>query len=84
MDIRFYPNPVTDNLNIAYTSLSSGDVTIRMFDATGRMVLSEQTQAAEGDNQITLHVGNILPVGLYIVEVQQAEQIEKSRVIISK
>jgi len=84
MDIRFFPNPVNDILNIAYTSLSSGDVTIRMYDATGRLVLTEQNQAAEGDNQITLHVGNILPVGLYIVEVQQAEQIEKSRVIISK
>jgi hypothetical protein len=84
MDIRFYPNPVTDNLNIAYTSLSSGDVTIRMFDATGRMVLSEQTQAAEGDNQITLSLSDRLPVGLYIIEVQQADQIEKSRVVIAK
>ena len=84
MDIRFYPNPVNDILNIAYTSLSSGDVTIRMYDATGRLVLTEQNQAAEGDNQITLHVGNILPVGLYIVEVQQGEQIEKSRVIIAE
>jgi hypothetical protein len=84
MDIRFYPNPVNDVLNIAYTSLSSGDVTIRMYDATGRLVLTEQNQATEGDNQITLHVGNILPVGLYIVEVQQAEQIEKSRVIIAE
>jgi cell shape-determining protein MreC len=55
-----------------------------MYDATGRLVLTEQNQAAEGDNQITLHVGNILPVGLYIVEVQQGEQIEKSRVIIAE
>jgi hypothetical protein len=84
MDIRFYPNPVNDILNMAYTSISSGDVTIRMYDATGRLVLTAQNQAVEGDNQISLNVGNILPLGFYIIEVQQAERIEKARVIIGE
>jgi len=84
MDIRLYPNPVNDILNIAYTSLSSGVVIIRMYDVTGRLVLTEQNQANEGDNQITMNVGNILPVGLYIIEVQQAERIENARVIIGE
>lgn len=82
MNIRFYPNPVNDILNIAYNSLSNGDVSIRLFDATGRLVLFEQQASTEGDNQITLNLAGRLPVGLYIVEVQQADQTEKARIIV--
>jgi hypothetical protein len=82
MDIRFYPNPVNDILNISYSSVSNGDVIIRMFDATGRLVLTEQQSSIEGNNQIALNLANRLPMGLYFVEVQQADQIEKARIIV--
>jgi hypothetical protein len=60
--ISMYPNPATDNLFITNTSANKGSV--KLFDLTGKMLLSQNID----ENLNTLNI-NSLATGVYLVEV---------------
>ncbi len=65
-DIKVYPNPFTENINIVFVHLFSG--TVLLTDATGRIILSENV------NQVSEH--NIkdlsnLESGIYFIQLKE-------------
>jgi bacillolysin len=65
-NIRLYPNPVSENLNLEFTTEKTGEAQLQVFDLVGRQVLSEKIQAFSGKNQRQLGMSN-LPGGQYFL-----------------
>ncbi len=65
---RFYPNPVTNKLNIVIHATQRENVNWRIIDATGRIISGQSEQLSAGDNQLTIDV-NKLAKGVYFISV---------------
>jgi hypothetical protein len=62
-------NPITDILDLKYTSESSQEIQLQLVDNTGKVVLSRQLNVLKGENLLRLEeVARISP-GLYILSV---------------
>lgn len=61
-DVVVYPNPVTDELHIA---IGQGRGEIAIYSMTGQLMLSQMTE--NDDNVMNV---NVLPAGVYVVEVR--------------
>lgn len=67
-DIKAWPNPAVDELNIAVTSALKGVVDVLVTDLSGRTILSEPRALNTGSN--TLHLAtNTLEPGMYVLRV---------------
>ncbi|HLO60614.1 MAG TPA: M4 family metallopeptidase [Bacteroidales bacterium] len=65
----FYPNPVTDKLNIHY----NGDFSIALFNTAGKLILSAKNQS-----QVDL---SPLSKGLYIMELKTKEGTTRHKIV---
>ncbi|MCR9171985.1 MAG: T9SS type A sorting domain-containing protein [bacterium] len=54
-ELKLYPNPVQSELNIEYNSNGGGEATVQIFDAFGRLVLSDQINVGN-NSEVTLKV----------------------------
>ena len=77
-DIKVYPNPAKDALNITGLNISDN---ISVFDMMGRPVISNWTANSQATNTFTL---NTVPSGSYIVIVKDAGGEVKARVPVRK
>lgn len=66
--ITIAPNPTSNNLNGNITSPASGNVTLKIYDITGRIVLETNNFIKKGNNSINQNITK-LSSGLYIVEI---------------
>ena len=78
-EVQLYPNPATDRLNIRFESGESSQVTLRLFDAAGRMVRSQEMEVVNGINTLSMELMD-LNTGMYFFELQTA--IGSSRQVI--
>jgi Domain of unknown function (DUF4331)/Secretion system C-terminal sorting domain len=76
-----YPNPFTDQLQIAYVLAQESPVTIEVFDQSGRKVktLVDQTQEA-GEYQVDFDAAQ-LPSGVYYARVRAGAAMEVIKMI---
>jgi hypothetical protein len=68
---KLYPNPASDVLNIALTLPQAGEVTVELYDLTGRVVTSKDIQVAsagELSEQLDVHQ---LTNGVYTLRATQ-------------
>lgn len=72
--IKFFPNPVTDVLNIQYSGSSLKELQIEICDISGRRVLLEKLYDVEPGEQISLNV-NSLRKGIYLCRLISGEQL---------
>ncbi len=77
---KIYPNPVKDVLIIEHNSYTnySGLIKINIFNITGKQFISKKIQSSNEIIQIDV---NILPAGIYIVEVSQNERKSYLKII---
>ncbi len=66
-DLTIFPNPVSTNINLAYTSSMAGTATIKVIDITGKVVGLYSENLVMGNNNMQLNAANLAP-GLYILE----------------
>jgi hypothetical protein len=64
--VMVYPNPATDQLNLAVELPDQATVTLRILDATGRMVRELHPVMEPGQTALGIDVGNLAP-GPYLV-----------------
>jgi hypothetical protein len=62
-----YPNPAKDYTNIGYSVPVSGDVTLHILNAIGKVVYSETRNAIAGHNKIILNTTGFT-AGIYFYE----------------
>ncbi|HEX7844497.1 MAG TPA: T9SS type A sorting domain-containing protein, partial [Chitinophagaceae bacterium] len=63
-----YPNPTDNVLNVVLDMLADQPVTLKVFDASGKMVKNIVTNVRTGLNQYTMNVYD-LPAGVYLLRV---------------
>ncbi|MEA3477007.1 MAG: T9SS type A sorting domain-containing protein [Bacteroidota bacterium] len=64
MDVRVYPNPVQDYVNISIGESISSKLNLRITDNTGRIIREETYSAIESGKRIQLNMAS-LPAGVY-------------------
>jgi hypothetical protein len=80
-DVRVYPNPVKDELNVEFTTYEAQEVTLYLTSVNGE-VLKQVSQFVEaGQNDLTLAVRDAVP-GLYALTVLTNDGVQTKMVII--
>ncbi|MBK8565196.1 MAG: T9SS type A sorting domain-containing protein [Saprospiraceae bacterium] len=72
------PNPVSDEMTVAFFSQKGQPTTVSICDQTGRVVRTVNLKVAEGNNYQTINTTG-LPVGLYFLTLVdgQSQQVER-------
>jgi hypothetical protein len=65
LNIRFMPNPFTDNVTLSINNTASGAYNLSVYNVEGKLV-----QFHNNLNQNTISLGNNLENGLYIIELR--------------
>ncbi len=75
--ISVWPNPVANQLNITNTSNFEGDVSVKLYDLSGRLVNSKQNTAG---NTIQIDT-SVLSSGVYLVNITDGQNTVQKKVI---
>ena len=82
--ISTYPNPATDQLNVAFSLKKAAEVNYSVFTASGKMVRSGNSGFLNETNQnLSINVAD-LPTGLYIVTLNSENSQAAAKVQIIK
>ena len=83
--LKIYPNPLSESATISYTLANEDEVTIYLFDATGKTVttLAKNNQQTAGEHQLELEATN-LPTGIYYLKLQSNETNIIKKLMIAK
>ncbi len=67
--INVWPNPFAEKINIQVTLQQSKKVAINILDSKGNIVKQEYRNMAKGTNQVPLSALQLLPKGIYLLQV---------------
>jgi hypothetical protein len=81
MELVAYPNPARGQIQVAFQSLVQQTYSIRLFDLTGREVLSFNRTSSIGANREILDLSEFTP-GIYLLDLNSGEAHEKVRIIV--
>jgi len=81
-EIKLFPNPTTDQLNINFNGLKAGESIVTVYDLNGTQVAQRNFGTQAGDSELQMDLSAV-PTGLYMINLQQGDyQIsEKIQVI---
>lgn len=80
-ELRAYPNPVADNLNIEFYAERALDLNIQLVDLAGRVVFAEFETAIAGNNRIALNPLD-LNSGIYLLEIHSQASTFSFRILV--
>lgn len=72
--ISTYPNPVRQNMQINYPAEKAGAIELRVYDLSGRQIISKRVSANKGQNQFQLNVSGLI-TGTYMLQIQTDNSI---------
>lgn len=78
-----YPNPATDRVTIAFTSVSEQVLQLAIYDLSGKVVYSSESQVMQGENLINVNTNN-LAEGQYVLIVSSVNTSYPIKLVISK
>ena len=67
-DVKLYPNPASDNVNIAIDVTNGGAASLAVYDLAGRAIYSENSMLNAGKNTSTISAQNFA-AGTYLLKV---------------
>jgi trimeric autotransporter adhesin len=79
--IRILGNPVTDQLTFSYTTPSARMIDIKIYDMSGRNVMTTRRNSLEGNNMISFPLDSTLKPGMHIVEVNDGTDTQKTKFV---
>jgi len=80
-DIKIIGNPVNDKLTFSYTSTATQQVSIKVYDISGKTVLNNKMNSLDGNNLVSLPLSSTFTKGMYIVEVNDGAVIKTAKFI---
>lgn len=83
-NIQVTPNPVKNDLNIAFELESEGTIEIALLDVTGRTIHTITTQGVNGLNNVSLDITNKVANGTYFVKIQNGNKSSIKQIVIAK
>ncbi|GAL90816.1 hypothetical protein JCM19538_874 [Jejuia pallidilutea] len=81
-EVRFYPNPVVDNLNVEIRLFDNEEMDYNVMDVRGRMIMSGSAEALKS-GKFTLNT-NQFAKGMYIVNFVSEFRTVTKKIIIEK
>ncbi|MBA3900192.1 MAG: T9SS type A sorting domain-containing protein [Bacteroidetes bacterium] len=78
--LTIQPNPVTDNTDIVFVSYVQEKISIQIFNASGKLVIDKDVNAAEGANKINFDFSS-LNSGIYYVAIIGNNDVIRKRFI---
>lgn len=80
-EMTVYPNPFTDQFDVAYTVESPATVVLSVYDAAGRKVMTMTDQCSTGGHHL-LHVdASTFSAGLYVCIVQAGDRVMMRKLV---
>lgn len=71
-----YPNPAATSVILHYLAKERGEALVKIYDATGRLVIQETVGMQKGMNQVGIPVSNLLK-GAYSIQLKLLDQCEE-------
>ena len=85
ISISAYPNPFTSSATIQFELTNTSDVTVEVFDLTGKKVANLYNGKAEAGLSYEVQLnGNDLPAGIYIYRINAGDKMYNDRLILIK
>jgi len=72
--IAAYPNPAVEMINVQFNTLEEGNITARIVDMTGRLVLEQQMSALKGTNMFPVQLHG-LSAGTYFITLSSDNEV---------
>ncbi|HTI93376.1 MAG TPA: T9SS type A sorting domain-containing protein [Puia sp.] len=63
-----YPNPSQSSVTVSFSCVSSGPVSLRLFDMKGSLLWQQQYSASAGQNNVQIDCIRNIPPGTYILQ----------------
>jgi hypothetical protein len=79
--IRILGNPVSDQLTFNYTALAARAIDIKIYDMSGRIVMTNKINSLEGNNMISFPLDSVFKPSMYVVEVNNGTDIQKAKFV---
>lgn len=79
--IKILGNPVTDQLTFNYTALASRVIDIKVYDMTGRTLITNKINSLEGNNMISFPLDSTFKPSMYVLEVNNGTDIQKAKFV---
>ena len=79
--IKIIGNPVSDQLTFHYTAASTRSIDIRIYDLSGRIMMTNKTNSTEGNNVISVPLTSGFAPNMYVLEVHNGMEIQKAKFI---
>jgi len=79
--IGTFPNPANDNFTVQYGNRSSEDISVKLYDILGNVLLNESHESMPGYNEVQFDASN-LSSGIYTVSVSNSAQQMIKRIVI--
>jgi hypothetical protein len=84
LTVRNYPNPFNPTTTISYSVPTSGEVTLAVYDLTGRKVQDLVNRVQQAGSYSVSFDGGALPSGIYFCRVSVGTQSFTSRMLLLK
>ncbi len=81
IDVKLYPNPTRDFVNLAITMREAGDVMISIFSTDGKLLQRQRVGLFKNSQVIPMDVSN-LAGGFYFVEIKSGKTITTQKMVI--
>ncbi len=78
-NIKIYPNPAYDALNLEFNTENKGLAEICAYDVTGKKVLNVTSNTISGNNRITISLSS-LASGSYMIELRNGSEINRQMI----
>lgn len=69
MEVKAFPNPATNNMNLQLTNAQAGTYSVQVFSLGGKLVANETVTVTGANNTLSLNTGN-WAAGTYMVSVE--------------
>jgi len=80
-NIKIIGNPVNDKLTFNYTAYASQVIDVKIYDMSGRIMMSNKITSLEGNNIISFPMASALKASMYLVEVNNGTEIQAAKFI---
>ncbi len=78
LPLRVYPNPFSSECKIEFSTQKSENITIRIFDLSGRLTTSKVKHVEQGNHHFQI---SGIPQGMYIVQVRSAKLFQTAKIL---
>jgi len=78
VNIKVFPNPASDNLNIRFEEPIDGEVVITLIDSQGRLIKTETVESTTTEKQINLQE---LGGGVYFLRMTKGKLVNVYKVV---